>query len=218
MIAAVGAGVVAAMMSRWYQLDWWWLPIQLAFTPALVIFNSFAIPPIAFLVAFVVMLAVFWSTYRTRVPLFSSGPAVWARVADLLPAQPLHGVDIGSGVGGAVLALSRQRPDCQFIGVELAPLPWLISVVRGRWNRSAARFYRRDYTELDLGSFDVVFAYLSPAAMPALWEQAQRQMRAGSQLISYEFGIDHVEADSCHQPSTSGPRLFVWYPNGKCEI
>lgn len=216
--AATIAGVFAALLSHWFRLDWWWLPIQLGFTPALILFNSLAVPPLAFLVAFLLMLAVFWSTYRTRVPLFSSGPAVWDAVAALLPAHALRGIDIGSGVGGAVLALSEQRRDCAFTGIELAPLPWLISVIRARWRRSSARFIRSDYAKLDLGAYDVVFAYLSPAAMPALWEQARQQMRPGTMLISYEFGLEHTVADAEHQPAENGPMLYVWYPNGKHHI
>jgi len=35
------------------------------------------------------------------------------------------------------------------------------------WRRSSATFVLGDYHKLDFGEFDAVFAYLSPAAMPA---------------------------------------------------
>jgi DNA-binding GntR family transcriptional regulator len=56
-------------------------------------------------------------------------------------------------------------------------------------------FMRRDYTALDLADFDFVFAFLSPAAMPALWQQAQSQMRNGSLFISLSFGVQTREPD-----------------------
>ena len=163
------------------------------------------------------MVLLFWGTYRTRVPLFSSNPTVWQFVAGLLPKHTQRCIDIGSGVGGAVLALSQLRPDCTFTGVELAPLPWLISVLRMRARRCAVRFLRGDYARVDLGSYDVVFAYLSTAAMQALINQAKMQMRCGTFLISYEFALEGVAVDAQYQPEVDGPMLYVWYPNGQCE-
>lgn len=54
---------------------------------------------------------------------------------------------------------------------------------------------RRDYATLDLADFDVVFAFLSPAAMPDLWQQAQAQMRSGSLFISLSFAVDTRQPD-----------------------
>ena len=44
--------------------------------------------------------------------------------------RPVRAVDIGSGLGGLVLELARRRPDSVFMGIELAPLPWLLSWLR----------------------------------------------------------------------------------------
>lgn len=211
-VFAVLTGTMAAVISYRCHLAWWWMPIQLLFTPALLAANTLPIPPVAFLIIFLVLLGVFWNTFRTQVPLFLSGPAVWDAVEVLLPTRPVRCIDIGSGLGGVVLALAACRRDCEFVGVELAPLPWLISAIRGRMRRSSARFIRRDYYTLDLADYDVVFAYLSPAAMPAVWQQARAQMRSGSMLISYAFGLAEVPPDQVSQPNAVGPSLFVWFP------
>jgi hypothetical protein len=67
--------------------------------------------------------------------------------------------------------------------------------LRAGLKRSRVRFMRRDYASLDLAEFDVVFAFLSPAAMPGLWQQAQAQMRSGSLFISLSFAVDTRQPD-----------------------
>ena len=76
---------------------------------------------------------------------------------------------------------------------------------------SAARFVRGDYEHLDFANYDAVFAYLSPAAMSALWRKAQREMRPGSMLLSYEFLITEKAPDLSIVPIGRGPALYVWH-------
>ena len=158
---------------------------------------------------------LYWSTFRTQVPFYPSRPTVWRAVESLLPQPAVDGapvclVDIGSGLGGLVLALASRRPGDAFLGVELAPLPWAISALRATATGSVARFTRSDYEQLDLRHFDVVFAYLSPAAMPALWQKAQREMRTGTLLLSYEFIIPGHPPDLTVLPDPQGPALYGW--------
>jgi len=120
-------------------------------------------------------------------------------------------IDIGSGLGGLVLDLARRRPDCDVSGIELAPLPWLASRLRAWAGRSPAHFLRGDYEGLDFGDVDVVFAYLSPAAMPALWRKAEAEMRPGSVLFSYEFTIPGREPDLRLVSTDSSKILHIWH-------
>lgn len=55
----------------------------------------------------------------------------------------------------------------------------------------------------------MVFAYLSPAAMPALWSKAQREMRAGSFLASYEFEIPEASGIKTIRTTEGGPLLYL---------
>lgn len=132
----------------------------------------------------------------------------------LLPHRSLRCVDIGSGLGGLVLALAQRRPDCAFSGVEIAPIPWLISATRARWSKGTASFTRGDYRALDFADYDVIFAYLSPVAMPALWQQAVAQMGDESMLISYQFGLVAIPPDQVCQLEGCNARLYIWYPAG----
>lgn len=204
-------GALAALITCNTNLALWWRAIELLFPLALLGAHSLHLPPVIFLLLFVLLLGMYWSTFRTQVPFYPSTPCVWNAVAQLLPAGPVRVIDIGSGLGGLVLALVRKRPDAQVTGIELAPLPWLLSCLRARWSGSAARFVRGDYELLDFSRHDVVFAYLSPAAMEALWRKAEREMRPGTMLLSYAFLIDAKAPDQVIAVAPSGPALYVWH-------
>ena len=48
---------------------------------------------------------------------------------------------------------------------------------------------------MELGSFDLVFAFLSPAPMPRLWDKAVREMRPGALLVSHSFEIPGIQPE-----------------------
>lgn len=211
-VVALLQGVLAALITWRAGLARWWCAIGLLFAPALLGASLLALPPVFFLLVFVFLLSLYWSTFRTQVPFYPSGPAVWQAVAQLIADRPgVRFVDIGSGLGGLVLELARRRPDSIFVGIEVAPLPWLVSRLRARLSASAARFVRGDYEQLDFANYDAVFAYLSPAAMSALWHKAAREMRPGSMLLSYEFLITEKAPDLSIVPIGRGPALYVWH-------
>ena len=209
--AALAQGLFAAGLTWWRGLAGWWRAIQGVFPVALLGADQLAIPPGVFLAVFLVLLLLYWSTYRTQVPYYPSGRKVWDAVAAALPqGRAVRMIDIGSGLGGLVLDLQRRRPESRFEGIELAPLPWLASLLRAKFARSPARFVRGDYEQLDLGAYDAVFAYLSPAAMPALWSKAVREMRPGSVLFSYEFVIAERPPSRIVTPYREGAKLYQW--------
>ena len=202
--------VLASMFSVWAAMASWWRWIHAGFPLAIWLMAMLQLPSEWYLFGFVVSLALFWTTFRSQVPFFPSRPAVWQQVWQLLPASKLRIVDIGSGLGDLSMHLSMLRSDCSIEGIEIAPLPWLISVLRARLRHSAVKFKLGDYHALDFGAYDVIFAYLSPAAMNDLWQKAQLEMRPGSMLISYEFDIPGVAAAELVSTGFERPPLYVW--------
>lgn len=193
LFAALLQGVLAAILSAYFRQARWWLVIQLLFPITLILALGLQLPPSIFLIAFLFLLLLFWSTFRTQVPFYPSGSSVQYAVADLLPHDgSICMIDVGSGLGDLILNLARRFARHRFIGIEIAPLPWLVSWVRARFSGSRARFVRANYENLNFAEYDIIFAYLSPAAMPALWSKAQREMRKESLLLSYEFAISGV--------------------------
>jgi hypothetical protein len=188
--AALIQGVLAAVFSVYFHQARWWIAIQFCFPLALVAALGWQLPSSIFLIAFLFLLLLYWSTFRTQVPFYPSGSAVQLAVADLLPRdRSICLIDIGSGLGDLILNLADRFPAHRFVGIEIAPLPWLLSWLRARLTGSHARFLRANYAHLDFADYDMIFAYLSPAAMPALWQKTQAEMRKESILLSYEFAI-----------------------------
>lgn len=204
-------GLLAALLTRYRKMARWWVVIQALFPLAFYWLMTWRMPSWIFLVFFVFLLSLYWTTFRTQVPFYPSGHATWQAVAAQLPAnRPVNFIDIGSGMGGLLLQLASMRPDSKFTGIEIAPLPYCICWIRNAFSSNKASIIRGDYVALDFSVFDVVFAYLSPAAMDALWRKAQAEMRPGSLLISYEFNCPGRLPDRKIQPKSLGPELYVW--------
>ncbi|MES2932072.1 MAG: class I SAM-dependent methyltransferase [Pseudomonadota bacterium] len=203
--------MIAALLTYHFKLARWWLFIQFFFPPSLFLMHGLHLPPVIFLCLFVVFLGLFWTTFRYQVPFYPSGLPAWEVVSTRLPKHgPYRFIDIGSGFGGLVLYLARRYPESFFSGIELAPLPWFVSWLRAAYRRDQTRFIRGDYFDLDFSQYEVVFAYLSPAAMPALWQKAKAEMTTGSLLISYEFSIVGAAPNFVLESKRGGTKIYGW--------
>lgn len=193
-ILALLQGAVAAMISLKQRAPLWWVPIHLVFVPLAVVVRQAEIAPVWFLAGFALLFLVFWRTDKSRVPLYLSNAQTAAALAGLLPRTPCRALDIGCGDGGLLRRLAKARPDCEFVGIEHAPLPWLLARLRciGLPN---ARVRHGDFWREPLAAYDLVYAFLSPAPMPRLWLKASAEMGGGARLVSNSFAVPGVDAD-----------------------
>jgi hypothetical protein len=185
---AFGQGLLAALFSRWLGMMAWWLPIQFLFVPGLLLGQTLPIPSHWYLLAFLALLAVYWSVFRTQVPLYLSSKAAWRAVSRLMPEKPnWRVIDLGSGLGGLLAHLARVRPQGRYAGMESAPLPFLAGWLRCARLGCDMRF--GSFWKHDLGNYDLVHAYLSPVPMAELWLKAKAEMRPGSLFVSNTFPV-----------------------------
>jgi hypothetical protein len=206
---------LASLMSWIAKQAIWWRWIHLFFPVSLWLMSIYTLSNNIYLVGFVVSLSLYWTTFKTQVPFYPSRPAVWKALNRLLqtsakPKQSLRLIDIGSGIGDMSMYMAAIRPQDQVEGIEIAPLPWLISVARATLKRSTAKFKLGNYDDLNFADYDVVFAYLSPAAMLSLWQKAHSEMRQGSLLVSLEFPIPNVAVSQTISPNKNSPTLYVY--------
>ncbi|WP_236778702.1 class I SAM-dependent methyltransferase [Azoarcus olearius] len=190
MCQATGAALLAVMLHS----ARWWVPIHLVFLPALVAARGLGLPPWLYLAVFLVLLAFYWTSFRTQAPLFLTNRRTVAAVAAILPATPLSLLDVGSGTGSLVRPLARLRPDSRFCGVETAPGPWLLGRLLGARLHNL-EWLRGDLFALPWGDYDVVYAFLSPAPMPEVWRKACAELRPGALLLSNSFAVPGRKAD-----------------------
>ncbi len=202
---------IAVWFANITNMAQWWRWIHFFFPLAIWIMSQWHVPNTIYLIGFLLSLSLYWTTFRTQVPFFPSTATVRQQVLTLIPQyQPMRIIDIGSGLGDMSMYIAKLRPECSVEGIEIAPLPWLISVVRAKLKRSKVDFRIGDYRLLDFANYDLIFAYLSPAAMSDLWQKAQKEMRSGTLLVSYEFDVEGVESTDMIQSGENEKMLYIW--------
>lgn len=217
LLLALLCGLLATTFSYLSGLAKWWLLIQLLFMPALVLMLQVELPPNLFLGAFLILLLVYWSVFRSQVPLYLSSNKVWRAIECLLPATTTNSgfsfVDLGSGLGGVLTHLAKARPDGLYVGVEVAPLPFFWS-----WLRTRLGGYRNCHLhwgslwDCDLSQYDVAFAYLSPVPMEKLWHKACAEMRPGTLFISSTFAVpDQLSHEVVQVNDFHHSTLLIWH-------
>lgn len=206
-VAALATGLGAGLVAWFWQLPYWWRLINLLFVPALWLALQAEIGPVWYLAGFALLALTSLGAVRTRVPLYLSSARAAEVLADKLPSDAAF-MDLGCGLGGPLARLARMRPDVSLHGVEAAPLNWLVARLRlhGR-----ARVGLGSLWETDLGDFDAVYVYLSPAPMSRLWEKARREMKPGSLFISNTFPVPDVPpGETIELHDLSHARLLLW--------
>lgn len=205
-------GVIATTIGHRLGMAAWWLPLHLVFAPALVAALALALSPPWFFGGFVLLALVYGKTYQTQVPLYLSSRAAAQATALLLPEQRgFSFLDLGSGCGGLLHHLGKVRPDGNYHGIEAAPLPLLLSKCRNFFRATGCRMSWGNFWNRNLAPYDVVYAYLSPVPMAALWRKARAEMHPGSIFISNSFAVPGVTPEmSVELDDFEGSTLHVW--------
>ncbi|MXS81781.1 class I SAM-dependent methyltransferase [Nitrosomonas oligotropha] len=209
---SLAQGLLAGLFSYFIRMPVWWTAIHLGFIPLVVVALALNISSTWFLVFFLSLWLIYGKTYRTQVPLYLSSQRANQALESLLPGKERFSfVDLGSGCGGLLNNLARTHQNGQFHGIESAPLPFLISKLRSFLGVPNCNIVWGDFWQQDFSQYDVVYAYLSPVPMAALWEKAGKEMRPGSLLISNTFTIPGVTADkSIKLDDFSNSTLYLW--------
>lgn len=205
-LAAAALGIAFGMAS-------WWICLHLVFAPTLLFALTLSVPPAVPGLLFVALLALYGAgTLAHRIPLFLSNARALRALESMLPQGQFALIDLGAGGGGVLSAVRQQRPQARLEGIECAPLPFVIAWLRGRARGFAMRY--GNFWERDLGSYDVVYAYLSPAPMRRLWSKALQEMQSGAVFISNSFEVAGVAPTAIVRYGASASAvLYVWRMN-----
>jgi hypothetical protein len=190
---SVLAGAIALALSVALRLPWWWRVIHTLFLPASLLALSADIPSQWYLWSFIFLLLVFRSAAIGKVPLYFSGRRTTRALSALLRnRRDIKFIDLGAGIGSVTHYLARTLPDSEITGVENSLIPWLIGRLR---DLGAANHHWTfgNFWQIPLGSYNVVYAFLSPAPMARLWEKARKEMHPGSLFVSNSFRCPGTE-------------------------
>lgn len=214
----IAQAVSAALCAAALRSARWWLPIHLGFMPLAVAAHGLRLHPGWYLAIFVLLAAVYWSAFRTQVPLYLSNRQTVAAVAALLPAdRPAAVLDLGSGTGTLLRPLARQRPDCRFTGIETAPAPHFLARLLGTGQPNLT-LQRGDFFATPWSTYDVVYAFLSPMPMARVWQKARAEMRPGSVLVSNSFPVpDEEPAFVVEVADRRHTTLYGYHPAGSAH-
>ena len=191
---ALAIGGVALLIATLTRQPWWWRLIHALFAPLVWAIAALSIDPGWFLLAFILMLLVYRGALTGQIPLYLSNDDTAAALAELTSDHPgMRFLDLGAGIGSVLRTLAKTRPDAQLTGIENAPATWLAGYLRTA-GLANCNWRWGDIWHTDLADYDVVYAFLSPAPMPALWNKIQREMRPGSLFISNSFAVPGIEA------------------------
>lgn len=205
-------GGLAALIGLLWALRRGWLLFQAALPLALAWQLGHAVPIWIYPLILLGLMLIFGGGLFTRVPLYNSSHAAWKALLTEIPAgEAIEVADLGAGLGGPLCFLARHRPDIRFTGMEASPLVWLVAWFRALRVRQNCRMRFGSLWHLPLGNFHIVYAFLSPAPMGALWAKARKEMRPGSMLISNTFSIpDAVPEREIRLPGRRDARLLVY--------
>ena len=191
---ALAVGAVALLIASLTHQPWWWRVIHALFAPLACAVAALSLDPAWFLLAFVLLWVVYRGALDGQVPLYLSNRETADAIAGLTADfKGMRFVDLGAGVGSVLCPLSEARPDAHLAGIENAPASWLIGYLR-TLPRANCRWHWGDLWRARLAQYDVVYAFLSPAAMPGLWAKVEQEMQAGSLFISNSFAVPGAAA------------------------
>lgn len=205
-------GACAAFVAWKLDAPRWWLLIHLLFMPLVILCLALNLNPLWYLAAFVLMLLLFWRVDRSRVPLYLSNRQTAQAVLALLPPGPCKMLDAGCGDGALLRHLARRRPDCEFFGIEHAPLTWLWAKLAGLPSANLHIRYGSLWQH-DFAPYALVYTFLSPVPMTDLWRKACAEMAAASLLVSNSFNVpEQAVAQVLDVPDTRQTRLYCYKP------
>ena len=194
--AAFAIGFTALAIATLTAQPWWWRTIHAVFAPLAWGVAQLAIEPGWFLLIAIMLLLVYRGALSGQVPLYLSNTDTAAALAEVIADRPqVTFLDLGAGIGSVVRPLAIARPDGRFTGIENAPATWLAGLARTAGLKNCDWCWG-DIWQASLGDYDVVYAFLSPAPMPALWDKVVAEMRPGSLFISNSFPVPDIEAST----------------------
>lgn len=207
------AGILAVVIGRIMRLGNAWLALTGIATPALVLVPVYQ-PPFWIFPLIVVLLAGFYiNGVREKVPLYLSNSKT-ENALDALFAQAGGRcfIDLGCGLGGVTDAVAKAHPEARIIGVETAPLSFLISWLRiAALGRRNADIRFKSIWHTDVSDADMVYAFLSPAPMSRLYEKLKAEIKPGALFVSNSFAVPGGEPDEIVQVDDGRQtQLLVW--------
>jgi precorrin-6B methylase 2 len=104
--------------------------------------------------------------------------------------------DLGCGDGRILFAAAKANPDISCIGIEISPFPFLLAKIKKAFYFSKnVHILYGNFLKLNISSASHVFLYLFPEALDDLLPKFEKELRAGSRVVSCDFEFSKRKPD-----------------------
>lgn len=141
-----------------------------------------------FLLFFVSLLVTVFVHMVFLVPYVPSANRVVKKMISAAQLKPKETVyDLGCGDGRLLLMAEKKK--AKAIGFEIAPLVFLLALLRKIIARSKAQIRFKSLFAANLRKANVIFCYLIPNVMPRLSAKIKKECKKGTRIVSNTFHI-----------------------------
>lgn len=97
-------------------------------------------------------------------------------------------------------------------GYEIAPLVYLLAIIRKLFTKSNAKIHFKNFFYENLNDADVIFCYLMPHELTKLAKKIKKECKKGTRIISNTFQIKGLEPERIIQKNekTKIPTLYFY--------
>ena len=202
----------SAVLGRRLGLGPYWMLFQIVLPLSLAFHLGHSVPLWLYPSLLAILLLIYGGGLFSRVPLYNSRLEAWDALSDLIPEnEDFTFIDLGAGLGGPLAHIAKHRPRAMLLGIEASPLVWLIGWLRTLRYKPRCVFRFGSIWKADLSDAQMVYAFLSPAPMHALWSKVRREMGSGSLFVSHSFEAPGQIPDRrIPLPGKKGSALLVY--------
>ena len=138
------------------------------------------------------LLSMFWPPDSPWAPWWRTNKKVARAMCRLAKVSKKDVVcDLGSGDGTALIVAAKEF-GANGVGIEIDPLRFFISSMLLRINRLSdkIKIIKKNFFDVDISDATVVFVYLVPRVLEKLKSKFLRELKPGTQIISYRYRIN----------------------------
>ena len=132
-------------------------------------------------------------SFRNIVPFVPTPKKIARKMVELAQIKKDERIcDLGSGTGRIILAAAKESKQNLIIGVELSPTLRFVTKLILLFHpliRKRIQIINQNFFNLDLRSFDVIFAFITPEGLRRLTEKF-KLLKKGSRIVTYMFPLE----------------------------
>jgi len=118
-------------------------------------------------------------------------------------------VDLGSGWGTLLLPLAQKFPQHEFVGIERAFTPFMVSSLRARKLPNLS-FVHDDFFKYDLAETNIVILFLIGFMMPKVTQKCVKELPKGAMVYASRFALTDVQADKVVKLGSKMETYYVY--------